>query len=134
MFWRRLQDILKGKKLLSWRRLQDVFTKMCVCWVQGRTKLLWKGTWKLHYIEERLPSEFYTWNIENVPKRSIKTSTIFCLTKTDQKKLVQVASIFHPSKLNKKVHRNGVEYFPIEITSKKHFEMTYKFVDMDVLM
>ena len=61
-----------------------------------------------------------------------KATTIFCLLKTDQKQHVEVASIFNPSKLYRKCTLNYVDYSPIKITSKKHVEMTWKFVDIDV--
>ena len=64
----------------------------------------------------------------------IKTTNIFCLSKTHQKKHVGVVSIFHPSKLHqkiaskwrgilarfaKKVLRYNVELTPVDITSIK---------------
>ena len=82
-------------------------------------------------------------------KRDSKTTLIFKILKTYQKKTLKEPRIFllqqhikrTMSKLrqffinrnyNEKVHRNDVDYSSIEINSKKYIKMTWKFVNINV--
>ena len=47
-------------------------------------------------------TDSHTYTIKNVLIMGAKTTTIFCLSKTHQKKHGEVGSIFHPWKLYRK--------------------------------
>ena len=69
---------------------------------QGGMNLLWKSTLKRDYFEKTQQNDSHFKNIKNLPKRDIKMTMISWLWKTHQKKHVEVASIFYPSKLHRK--------------------------------
>ena len=57
---------------------------------------------------------------------------IFCFSKKHRKKHVEVASIFVRRNYIEKQHQNDVDYLPIQTTSKKHVDMTWKLADIAV--
>ena len=64
---------------------------------------MWNEITSKMYIEKRRRNDSHFQNIKNLSIRDTKAIMIFCLSKTHQKKHVEVASVFRPSKLYQKI-------------------------------